>query len=128
MGPRKALGYGSWVVGHDTRLLFLLQPWLTADCRPSQRLDDKIATDVYVLPRIDLDENDVDSTEAQDALILIDWRDGGKRSQRRFILMLLKWVEKGVAERVGLLGRYYEKWNVSFLERLYKRKVEFELR
>lgn len=90
--------------------------------------DDKIMSAVYILPRIDLDEDDKDSSDAQDALVLIDWRDGCRKAQRRFILMLLKWVEEGVAERVGLLGRYYEKWNKVFLENLWRRRVKFELR
>ena len=42
-----------------------------------------------------------DKSSVEDALILVDWIDNQKKPRKRFVLMLLKWVEGGRAERRG---------------------------
>jgi hypothetical protein len=56
----------------------------------------------------DLDEaeatvssQDGNSSLIEEALILVDWNDDQKSTKKRFVMLLLKWVESGRAERGG---------------------------
>ncbi|CAF9932643.1 MAG: hypothetical protein HETSPECPRED_008410 [Heterodermia speciosa] len=83
---------------------------------------------------LDLDEDPtLGSTQARekstiyDALILVDWNDSQKRNKKRLVLMLLDWIQPGLAERRGLLSDYREEYDAEVVNQIPKTRMSFVL-
>ncbi|KAK4176787.1 HET-domain-containing protein [Triangularia setosa] len=63
----------------------------------------------------------------EEAVILLYWNDYQKAKKRRFILMLLVWIEDGVAQRKGILGDYRSEYDADVLEKVPKYRRTFIL-
>jgi hypothetical protein len=63
-----------------------------------------------------------------DALILINWNDSQRKASRRFVGMLLEWVEDGVAERRGLVSHYRLDFSAKTLREIPVTRKRFILR
>ena len=85
----------------------------------------------FLLAYLDLDEDQETKFTREEgyeeALILIDWSDDQKVGKKRFMLMLLKWREDGVAERKGLLGHYGSEYDSENLAKIPKLQTTFIL-
>ena len=66
--------------------------------------------------------------EPQDALIVIEWHDDQPESETRFVLILLRWVGEGIAERLGLLGAYRYSIKKTIIQSVPRRRQRIELR
>ena len=66
-------------------------------------------------------------SSTEDALILVEWNDLQKPQKRRFVLMLLRWVEDGRAERIGLLSDYRTEYDVAALRQIPRTRKTFVL-
>ena len=64
---------------------------------------------------------------AEDALILVHWKDNREEDKRRFVLMLWRWVGKDRAERRGLLSRYRDEYDAETLRQIPKTRRTFIL-
>ena len=68
----------------------------------------------------------------EDALVLVEWDDGCESlfgsQTTRFVLMLLRWVDKNIAERVGLLGEYESEWDAGIVKTVPRKRTKFQLR
>jgi len=65
---------------------------------------------------------------AEDALILISWDDECKKTKRRVMLMLLRWVGDNVAERRGLLTGSRGEYDAEMVRKIPKTRKTFTLR
>jgi len=63
----------------------------------------------------------------EEALMLFDWNDDQKANRKRFMLMLLMWLENGDAERRGLLGDYRSEYDSETLAKIPKFRRTFVL-
>jgi hypothetical protein len=81
-------------------------------------LDQDVAAD---LPQ------DGDQSSAEDALILVDWNDSQKKNKKRFVLMLLRWIGGGRAERRGLLSEYRTEYDAEELRKIPRTRKMFIL-
>jgi hypothetical protein len=63
----------------------------------------------------------------EDALVLVNWNDCQRKSRRRFIMMLVEWVEDGVAERRGLLSSYRLGYSAEVLGQIPRTRTRFML-
>ncbi|PVH88634.1 HET-domain-containing protein [Cadophora sp. DSE1049] len=70
---------------------------------------------------------DGDQGSLEDALILVDWNDSQKKTKKRFVLMLLRWVGGGRAERRGLLSDYRKEYDAEELRRVPRTRKMFIL-
>jgi hypothetical protein len=68
-----------------------------------------------------------DRSSAEDALILVDWNDDQKKSKKRFVLMLLRWVKDGLAERRGLVSEYSTEHDAEALRQIPRTRKRFVL-
>lgn len=59
-----------------------------------------------------------ESPNTEDALILVEWNDSQWRHKKRFVLMLLAWVEEGRAERRGVLSEYKTEYDAEALKQV----------
>ncbi|KAH7176206.1 heterokaryon incompatibility protein-domain-containing protein [Dactylonectria macrodidyma] len=64
----------------------------------------------------------------EDALVLINWTDSQRQTQRRFVMMLLEWVEEGVAERRGLVSNYRAEYSAEILNQIPTARKTFILK
>jgi hypothetical protein len=64
----------------------------------------------------------------EDALILVNWNDDQKLTQRRFVMMLLEWVEEGVAERRGLVSDYRTEHSATIISQIPTSRKTFRLK
>jgi hypothetical protein len=67
------------------------------------------------------------SSPTEEALILVDWRDGQRSTRKRFVMLLLKWVEDGRAERRGLLSHYKDEYDTEALKEIPRTRKTFIL-
>jgi hypothetical protein len=70
---------------------------------------------------------DGNSSLIEEALILVDWNDDQKSTKRRFVMLLLKWVESGRAERRGLLSGYRDEYDTEALKEIPRTRKTFIL-
>ena len=66
-------------------------------------------------------------SSTEDALILVEWNDSQKLQKKRFVLMLLGWIEDGRAERRGLLSDCRKEYDVGALKRIPRTRKTFVL-
>ena len=93
------------------------------------QLDGELLGGYYVDGDIDIfDGEECLSKGHHEALVLIKQSDVQNRSKIRLVLMLLKWVSNGIAERTGLLGDTCRRWDRSFIESIPRTRWRFELR
>lgn len=63
-----------------------------------------------------------------EALILIQWADAQqRRGTKRFVLMLVHWIDDGHAERIGLLTHYRDEFRCDLIHNLPKVRKRFIL-
>jgi len=63
----------------------------------------------------------------EEALMLFDWNDDQRANRKRFMLMLLMWLENGDAEHRGLLGDYRSEYDSETLAKIPKFRRTFVL-
>ncbi|KAH8651901.1 heterokaryon incompatibility protein-domain-containing protein [Tricladium varicosporioides] len=68
-----------------------------------------------------------DVSVVHDALILFEWNDAQAESKRQMVLMLLRWIDTGKAERVGLLAFHKYQGNPNILRSLPRTHQQFIL-
>ncbi|KAI3325999.1 heterokaryon incompatibility protein-domain-containing protein [Xylariaceae sp. AK1471] len=68
-----------------------------------------------------------DRSSTEDALILVDWNDSQRKTKKRFVLMLLRWIQDGLAERKGLLSEYRLEHDAEALEQIPRTRKKFIL-
>ena len=66
-------------------------------------------------------------SSTEDALILVEWNDLQKPQKKRFVLMLLRWIDDGRAERRGLLSDYKKEYDVEALRQIPRTRKTFIL-
>lgn len=59
--------------------------------------------------------------------MLLEWNDDQRAKRKGFMLMLLMWLENGVAERRGLLGDYRSEYDSETLAKIPKCQRAFIL-
>jgi hypothetical protein len=70
---------------------------------------------------------DANLSSVEEAVVLVDWNDSQKRHKKRFVMMLLTWVESGRAERRGLLSDYRKEYDAGELRDLPRTRKTFIL-
>jgi len=63
----------------------------------------------------------------EDALILVDWTDDQKKRKKRFVLLLLRWIGDGRAERKGLVSEYRKEYDAEELKKIPRTRKMFVL-
>jgi hypothetical protein len=63
----------------------------------------------------------------EDAVMLVDWNDDQGTGKKRFVMMLLKWLGNGNAERRGLLGDYRSQYDSEALAKIPRSQRTFVL-
>lgn len=86
----------------------------------------------YMFAPLDVDEPQETVSDGQgiifeEAVMLFDWTDSQKVAKKRFMLMLLKWREDGVAERKGLVGDYNTEYDSESMAKIPKSQRTFVL-
>jgi Heterokaryon incompatibility protein (HET) len=79
---------------------------------------------------LDQDQQTIFPREEQkyeEAVMLFEWNDDQKAKRKRFMLMLLTWLEDGIAERRGLLGDYRSEYDSETLAKIPKCQRAFIL-
>lgn len=89
-----------------------LEFWATFD------LDQDMAADSH---------QDGDQSSVEEALILVDWNDSQRKTKKRFVLMLLKWIGGNLAERRGLLSDYRKEYDAAELNKIPRIRKMFTL-
>ncbi|KAH8593711.1 heterokaryon incompatibility protein-domain-containing protein [Bisporella sp. PMI_857] len=99
-GKKSGRGQAYRVVGDEHSSLVF---WANFD------LDQDIAADAT--------QDEEQENRVEDALLLLQWNDCfTKKPRSRFVMMLLRWVDGGTAERRGLLGEYRISYNAEKLK------------
>ena len=76
----------------------------------------------------DLDEDtSTDLSPVEEALILVDWRDSQRRTKKRLVMLILKWVGSGRAERRGLMSEYKSEYDANVLRQIPRTRKTFVL-
>jgi hypothetical protein len=85
---------------------------------------------LFALLDLDQDQQTVFPREEhryEEAVMLLEWNDDQRAKRKRFMLMLLMWLENGVAERRGLLGDYRSEYDGETLAKIPKSRRMFIL-
>jgi hypothetical protein len=67
------------------------------------------------------------SSPIEEALILVDWEDHQWGTNQRFVMLLLKWVDDGRAERRGLLSHYRDRYATEAVKKIPRTRKTFIL-
>ncbi|KAK4159551.1 heterokaryon incompatibility protein-domain-containing protein [Cladorrhinum sp. PSN259] len=82
------------------------------------RVHDCEGLDLTLFAELDIHVDGGSIKPLEDALILVNWNDNQKASQKRFVMMLLEWVEEGVAQRKGLVSDYRTQYSATALSQI----------
>lgn len=70
---------------------------------------------------------DLEDEHEDYVLVLIQWHESQKSNRKRFLLMVLKWIDDYHAERLGLLTGYRDEFPASWIDQLPRSRRQFIL-
>ena len=90
----------------------------------TRKFEPDIPTDNHIEPESS-HENHISGEE--NVLVLLQWRESQRIDKRRFLLMVLKWIDEDHAERKGLLTHYRDEFSSEWIERQPRVRKKFTL-